>query len=63
MEEVEVLDNSSKSSIEVKTDCSPQMHKKSVTNSTLTSTGSNEAPSSVCDLFNSPPENQFNNIK
>ncbi|XP_055516759.1 protein Aster-B isoform X2 [Leucoraja erinacea] len=46
VEEVEVLDNSSKSSIEVKTDCSPQMHKKSVTNSTLTSTGSNEAPSS-----------------
>ncbi|XP_032905536.1 protein Aster-B isoform X6 [Amblyraja radiata] len=46
VEEVEVLDNSSKSSIEVKTDASPQMHKKSVTNSTLTSTGSNEAPSS-----------------
>uniref|UniRef100_UPI00398F77F6 protein Aster-B isoform X5 n=1 Tax=Pristiophorus japonicus TaxID=55135 RepID=UPI00398F77F6 len=46
VEEVEVNDNSSKSSIEVKTDASPQMHKKSVTNSTLTSTGSSEAPAS-----------------
>ncbi|XP_072885880.1 protein Aster-B-like isoform X1 [Hemitrygon akajei] len=46
VEEVEVNDNSSKSSVEVKTDASPQMHKKSVTNSTLTSTGSNEAPAS-----------------
>ncbi|XP_067827130.1 protein Aster-B-like isoform X1 [Heptranchias perlo] len=46
VEEVEVNDNSSKSSIEVKTDASPQMHKKSATNSTLTSTGSSEAPAS-----------------
>ncbi|XP_078054990.1 protein Aster-B-like isoform X1 [Mustelus asterias] len=46
VEEVEVNDNTSKSSIEVKTDASPQMQKKSVTNSTITSTGSSEAPAS-----------------
>ncbi|XP_067909991.1 protein Aster-B isoform X3 [Heterodontus francisci] len=46
VEEVEVNDNASKSSIEVKTDASPQMHKKSVTNSTITSTGSSETPAS-----------------
>ncbi|XP_066565968.1 protein Aster-B isoform X3 [Amia ocellicauda] len=43
-EENEVNDNSSKSSIEAKPDASPQMPKKSVTNSTLTSTGSSETP-------------------
>ncbi|XP_058866226.1 protein Aster-B-like isoform X2 [Acipenser ruthenus] len=42
-EDNEVNDNSSKSSIEAKPDASPQLHKKSVTNSTLTSTGSSEA--------------------
>ncbi|XP_038634839.1 protein Aster-B isoform X6 [Scyliorhinus canicula] len=46
VEEVEVNDSTSKSSIEVKTDTSPQMQKKSVTNSTITSTGSSEAPTS-----------------
>ncbi|XP_072342772.1 protein Aster-B isoform X5 [Scyliorhinus torazame] len=46
VEEVEVNDSTSKSSIEVKTDTSPQMQKKSVTNSTITSTGSSEAPAS-----------------
>ncbi|XP_078387946.1 protein Aster-B isoform X2 [Cetorhinus maximus] len=46
VEEVEVNDNTSKSSIEVKTDASPQMQKKSITNSTITSTGSSEAPTS-----------------
>lgn len=46
-EDNEVNDNSSKSSIEAKPDASPQLHKKSVTNSTLTSTGSSEALASV----------------
>ncbi|XP_039620106.1 protein Aster-B isoform X1 [Polypterus senegalus] len=45
-EENEVNDNSSKSSIEVKPDVSPQLPKKSITNSTLASTGSSEAPAS-----------------
>lgn len=40
-------DSSSKSSIETKPDASPQLPKKSITNSTLTSTGSSEAPVSV----------------
>lgn len=47
MEENEVNDSSSKSSIETKPDASPQLPKKSITNSTLTSTGSSEAPVSV----------------
>jgi len=42
-----VNDSSSKSSIETKPDASPQLPKKSITNSTLTSTGSSEAPVSV----------------
>uniref|UniRef100_H3AQJ0 GRAM domain containing 1B n=1 Tax=Latimeria chalumnae TaxID=7897 RepID=H3AQJ0_LATCH len=46
VEENEVNDNSSKSSMEVKTDASPLLHKKSITNSTLASTGSSEAPAS-----------------
>ncbi|XP_041090861.1 protein Aster-B-like isoform X2 [Polyodon spathula] len=46
-EDNEVNDSSSKSSIEVKPDASPQLHKKSVTNSTLTLTGSSEALVSV----------------
>ncbi|XP_041030360.1 protein Aster-B isoform X1 [Carcharodon carcharias] len=53
VEEVEVNDNTSKSSIEVKTDASPQMQKKSITNSTITSTGSSEAPTSFDGI---PPE-------
>uniref|UniRef100_G3TZX7 GRAM domain containing 1B n=1 Tax=Loxodonta africana TaxID=9785 RepID=G3TZX7_LOXAF len=44
IEENEVNDSSSKSSIETKPDASPQLPKKSITNSTLTSTGSSEAP-------------------
>ncbi|XP_060035838.1 protein Aster-B isoform X1 [Erinaceus europaeus] len=44
VEENEVNDSSSKSSIETKPDASPQLPKKSITNSTLTSTGSSEAP-------------------
>ncbi|XP_053125602.1 protein Aster-B isoform X4 [Hemicordylus capensis] len=45
VEENEVNDSSSKSSMEVKPEASPQLPKKSVTNSsTLTPTGSNEAP-------------------
>lgn len=47
VEENEVNDSSSKSSIETKPDASPQLPKKSITNSTLTSTGSSEAPVSV----------------
>lgn len=47
VEENEVNDSSSKSSIETKPDASPQLPKKSVTNSTLTSTASSEAPVSV----------------
>ena len=47
VEENEVNDSSSKSSIETKPDASPQLPKKSITNSTLTSTGSSEAPASV----------------
>lgn len=47
VEENEVNDSSSKSSIETKPDTSPQLPKKSVTNSTLTSTASSEAPVSV----------------
>eukprot|EP00062_Callorhinchus_milii_P011262 gi/632957025/ref/XP_007894254.1/ PREDICTED: GRAM domain-containing protein 1B isoform X4 [Callorhinchus milii] len=46
VEEVEVNDNSSKSSMEAKTDASPQMHKKSVINSTVASTGNSEVPAS-----------------
>lgn len=49
VEENEVNDSSSKSSIETKPDASPQLPKKSVTNSTLTSTASSEAPVSVCE--------------
>ncbi|KAJ6656029.1 hypothetical protein lerEdw1_004434 [Lerista edwardsae] len=45
VEENEVNDSSSKSSMEAKPEASPQLPKKSVTNSsTLTPTGSNEAP-------------------
>ncbi|KAF7241235.1 Protein Aster-B [Varanus komodoensis] len=45
VEENEVNDSSSKSSMEVKPEPSPQLPKKNVTNSsTLTPTGSNEAP-------------------
>ncbi|XP_069080531.1 protein Aster-B isoform X3 [Pleurodeles waltl] len=44
VEEVEVNDNSSKSNIDVKSDASPLMFEKSITNSTLASTGSSEAP-------------------
>ncbi|CAK6440451.1 unnamed protein product [Pipistrellus nathusii] len=50
VEENEVNDSSSKSSIETKPDASPQLPKKSVTNSTLTSTASSEAPVSVDGL-------------
>ncbi|XP_028611579.1 protein Aster-B isoform X1 [Grammomys surdaster] len=50
IEENEVNDSSSKSSIETKPDASPQLPKKSVTNSTLTSTGSSEAPVSFDGL-------------
>ncbi|XP_039730767.1 protein Aster-B isoform X2 [Pteropus medius] len=49
-EENEVNDSSSKSSIETKPDASPQLPKKSITNSTLTSTGSSEAPVSFDGL-------------
>ncbi|XP_029429846.1 protein Aster-B isoform X4 [Rhinatrema bivittatum] len=44
VEDAEVNDNSSKGSMEVKPDSSPRMHEKSLTNSTLASTGSSEAP-------------------
>ncbi|XP_036281888.2 protein Aster-B isoform X6 [Pipistrellus kuhlii] len=50
IEENEVNDSSSKSSIETKPDASPQLPKKSVTNSTLTSTASSEAPVSFDGL-------------
>nr|XP_051675210.1 protein Aster-B isoform X1 [Oryctolagus cuniculus] len=50
VEENEVNDSSSKSSIETKPDASPQLPKKSITNSTLTSTGSSEAPVSFDGL-------------
>ncbi|XP_045151054.1 protein Aster-B isoform X2 [Echinops telfairi] len=50
VEENEVNDSSSKSSIETKPDVSPQLPKKSITNSTLTSTGSSEAPVSFDGL-------------
>ncbi|KAM9219896.1 protein Aster-B isoform 4-T4 [Dugong dugon] len=50
IEENEVNDSSSKSSIETKPDASPQLPKKSITNSTLTSTGSSEAPVSFDGL-------------
>ncbi|XP_063464918.1 protein Aster-B isoform X4 [Pan paniscus] len=50
VEENEVNDSSSKSSIETKPDASPQLPKKSITNSTLTSTGSSEAPISFDGL-------------
>uniref|UniRef100_G1P585 GRAM domain containing 1B n=1 Tax=Myotis lucifugus TaxID=59463 RepID=G1P585_MYOLU len=50
VEENEVNDSSSKSSIETKPDASPQLPKKSVTNSTLTSTASSEAPVSFDGL-------------
>uniref|UniRef100_A0A8C9FY43 GRAM domain containing 1B n=1 Tax=Pavo cristatus TaxID=9049 RepID=A0A8C9FY43_PAVCR len=46
VEENEVNDSSSKSSMEAKPEASPQLPKKSVTASTLTSTGSSEAPAS-----------------
>ncbi|GAB5577186.1 protein Aster-B isoform X4 [Prionailurus iriomotensis] len=56
VEENEVNDSSSKSSIETKPDASPQLPKKSITNSTLTSTGSSEAPVSVwLDFFDGLP--------
>ncbi|XP_043532720.1 protein Aster-B-like isoform X9 [Chiloscyllium plagiosum] len=55
VEEVEVNDNASKSSLEVKTDASPQMQKKSVTNSTITSTASSEAPTSFDGI---PPDEE-----
>ncbi|XP_036392939.1 protein Aster-B-like isoform X3 [Megalops cyprinoides] len=51
-EENEVNDSSSKSSTEAKPDVSPQLPKKSLTHSTLTSTGSSETPIS----FDLPPE-------
>ncbi|CAI5795252.1 VASt domain-containing protein [Podarcis lilfordi] len=45
VEEIEVNDSSSKSSMEAKPEASPQLPKKSITNSsTLTPTGSSEAP-------------------
>ncbi|XP_055970905.1 protein Aster-B isoform X1 [Sorex fumeus] len=50
VEENEVNDSSSKSSVETKPDASPQLPKKSITNSTLTSTGSSEAPVSFDGL-------------
>lgn len=50
VEENEVNDSSSKSSMEAKPEASPQLPKKSVTASTLTSTGSSEAPASVSGL-------------
>lgn len=50
VEENEVNDSSSKSSMEAKPEASPQLPKKSVTASTLTSTGSSEAPASVSVL-------------
>uniref|UniRef100_A0A6I8PJR8 GRAM domain containing 1B n=1 Tax=Ornithorhynchus anatinus TaxID=9258 RepID=A0A6I8PJR8_ORNAN len=50
VEENEVNDSSSKSSVEAKADASPQIPKKSITNSTLTSTGSSEAPISFDGL-------------
>nr|KAF6403452.1 GRAM domain containing 1B [Molossus molossus] len=50
VEDNEVNDSSSKSSVETKPDASPQLPKKSVTNSTLTSTGSSEAPVSFDGL-------------
>ncbi|XP_067420557.1 protein Aster-B isoform X3 [Emydura macquarii macquarii] len=46
VEENEVNDSSSKSSMEAKPEASPQLPKKSFTASTLTSTGSSEAPTS-----------------
>ncbi|KAL4647293.1 GRAM domain-containing protein 1B isoform X11 [Arapaima gigas] len=52
VEENEANDNSSKSSAEAKPDVSPQLPKKSMTNSTITSTGSSETPIS----FDLPPE-------
>lgn len=60
VEENEVNDSSSKSSIETKPDASPQLPKKSITNSTLTSTGSSEAPVSVGQgaLCSSPVQQQ-----
>lgn len=59
VEENEVNDSSSKSSMEAKPDASPQLPKKSLTSgtaSTLTSTGSSDAPASVCTpcLYPSP---------
>ena len=51
VEENEVNDSSSKSSMEAKPEASPQLPKKSVTASTLTSTGSSEAPASVSVLL------------
>ncbi|XP_073095667.1 protein Aster-B isoform X2 [Manis javanica] len=50
VEENEVNDSSSKSSVETKPDASPQLPTKSITNSTLTSTGSSEAPVSFDGL-------------
>ncbi|KAM7051137.1 protein Aster-B isoform 1-T1 [Molossus nigricans] len=50
VEDNEVNDSSSKSSVETKPDASPQLPKKSITNSTLTSTGSSEAPVSFDGL-------------
>ncbi|NXR13035.1 GRM1B protein, partial [Semnornis frantzii] len=46
VEENEVNDSSSKSSLEAKPEASPQLPKKSVPVNTLTSTGSSEAPAS-----------------
>uniref|UniRef100_A0A8C5EZT1 GRAM domain containing 1B n=1 Tax=Gopherus evgoodei TaxID=1825980 RepID=A0A8C5EZT1_9SAUR len=46
VEENEVNDSSSKSSMEAKPEASPLLPKKSITASTLTSTGSSEAPTS-----------------
>uniref|UniRef100_A0A8C8SY25 GRAM domain containing 1B n=1 Tax=Pelusios castaneus TaxID=367368 RepID=A0A8C8SY25_9SAUR len=46
VEENEVNDSSSKSSMEAKPEASPQLPKKSITVSTLTSTGSSETPAS-----------------
>ncbi|XP_048857479.1 protein Aster-B-like isoform X6 [Brienomyrus brachyistius] len=51
-EDNEVNDNSSKSNSDAKHDISPQLPKKSITNSTITSTGSSEPPIS----FDLPPE-------
>uniref|UniRef100_A0A674IJR8 GRAM domain containing 1B n=1 Tax=Terrapene triunguis TaxID=2587831 RepID=A0A674IJR8_9SAUR len=66
VEENEVNDSSSKSSMEAKPEASPLLPKKSITASTLTSTGSSEAPTSFDgmlleeeDLMESPLEKEL----